>query len=128
VDHAVRAAGEGPADQRELARPLNVEGPTLTRHLACMEAQGLVERHRTSTDRRAAFVRLRPAGEAVYDRLATIVAASGDIVLKGFSLREIDDFAGYLNRLIANVEAARPTRRHAPRARLTGPPAIRIRG
>lgn len=109
---ALRA--KGPLIQRELARLLNVEGPTLTRHLARMEAQGLVERHRTSTDRRATVVRLTPAGEAMHDRLATIVAASGDIVLRGFSPQEIEEFAGYLNRLIANVEAASPARRHAP--------------
>lgn len=104
----------GPLIQRELAELLNVEGPTLTRHLARMETQGLVERRRTSADRRAAVVQLTPAAEAMYYRLSTIVAASGDIVLKGFSQREIEEFAGYLNRLIANVEAASPSRRHAP--------------
>jgi MarR family transcriptional regulator for hemolysin len=109
---ALRA--KGPLIQRELARLLNVEGPTLTRHLARMETQGLVERHRTSADRRATVVRLTPAGEAAHDRLATVVAAGGDIVLEGFSPREIEEFAGYLNRLIANVESACPARRHAP--------------
>jgi MarR family transcriptional regulator for hemolysin len=37
---------EGPLIQRELAEILNVEGPTLTRHLARMEAAGLIERCR----------------------------------------------------------------------------------
>ena len=52
---------KGPLIQRELAGLLNVEGPTLTRHLARMEAEGLIDRHRTSTDRRAALVRLTDA-------------------------------------------------------------------
>lgn len=128
LDHHLSAAGsnfavwtalsalnaKGPLIQRELAELLNVEGPTLTRHLARMEAQGLVERRRTSADRRAAVVRLTPDGEALYARLSGIVAASGDAVLGGFSAQEIEEFGGYLDRLIANVEAAAPSRRHTP--------------
>ena len=105
---------KGPLIQRELAELLNVEGPTLTRHLARMESEGLIERHRTSTDRRAAVVRLTEAGEAMYARLRGIVSSGGDAVLKGFSPREIEEFTGYLTRLIENVEATAPSRRHAP--------------
>lgn len=106
---------EGPLIQRELAEMLNVEGPTLTRHLARMEAEGLIERRRTSADRRAAIVQLTEAGEAMHARLSGIVSASGDIVLKGFSPQEIEEFVGYLNRLIDNVGAASPaSRRQAP--------------
>ena len=108
---------EGPLIQRELAELLNIEGPTLTRHLARMEAEGLVERRRTSADRRAAIVHLTDTGEATHDRLSAIVGAGGDVVLKGFSPQEIGDFASYLSRLIANVGAATPSRRHAPAAR-----------
>jgi MarR family transcriptional regulator for hemolysin len=105
---------KGPLIQRELAELLNVEGPTLTRHLARMESEGLIERHRTSADRRAAIVRLTEAGEAMYARLSCIVSAGGEAVLTGFSPREIEEFTGYLTRLIENVEAAGPSRRHAP--------------
>jgi MarR family transcriptional regulator, transcriptional regulator for hemolysin len=105
---------KGPLIQRELAGLLNVEGPTLTRHLARMEAEGLIERHRTSTDRRAALVRLTDAGEAMYARLSGIVAASGDIVLKGFTPGEMEEFLRYLTRVIQNVGAANPTRRRTP--------------
>jgi MarR family transcriptional regulator for hemolysin len=105
---------KGPLIQRELAKLLNVEGPTLTRHLARMESEGLIERHRTTADRRAAVVRLTEAGEAMYARLCGIVSAGGDTVLKGFSPREIEEFTGYLTRLIENVEAAGPSRRHSP--------------
>jgi MarR family transcriptional regulator, transcriptional regulator for hemolysin len=93
---------------------LTAKGPPLTRHLARMESEGLIERHRTSTDRRAAVVRLTEAGEAAYARLCGIVTTGGDAVLKGFSSREIEEFTGYLTRLIRNVEAAAPSRRHAP--------------
>jgi MarR family transcriptional regulator for hemolysin len=108
---------KGPLIQRELAEMLNVEGPTLTRHLARMEAEGLIERRRTDADRRAAIVHLTEAGEAMHARLSGIVSAGGDIVLKGFSPQEIEEFVGFLNRLIENVESANPSRRHAPAAR-----------
>jgi MarR family transcriptional regulator for hemolysin len=104
----------GPLIQRELAEMLNVEGPTLTRHLARMEAEGLIERRRTSADRRAAIVHLTDKGEEMYARLSGIVGASGDVVLKGFSPQEIEEFVGYLGRVIENVESAVPSRRHTP--------------
>jgi MarR family transcriptional regulator, transcriptional regulator for hemolysin len=104
----------GPLIQRRLAEMLNVEGPTLTRHLARMEADGLVERRRGSTDRRAAVVRLTGAGEAMYARLSGIVGAGGDVVLHGFSPQEIEQFSGFLDRLTANVAAAPPARRRTP--------------
>ncbi|HZE31519.1 MAG TPA: MarR family winged helix-turn-helix transcriptional regulator [Actinoallomurus sp.] len=105
---------EGPLIQRELAESLNVEGPTLTRHLARMEAEGLIDRHRMSADRRAAIVRLTDAGEAMYARLSGIVAASGDIVLKGFTPGEMEEFLRYLTRVIDNVGVASPARRRTP--------------
>jgi MarR family transcriptional regulator for hemolysin len=104
-------AARGPLIQRELAEMLNVEGPTLTRHLARMEAEGLIERNRTGTDRRAATVRLTEAGETMYARLSGIAGTGGDTILRGFSPAEIDRFAEYLARVIENVEAAGPSRR-----------------
>ncbi len=105
---------EGPLIQRELAETLNVEGPTLTRHLARMEADGLIERRRTSADRRAAVVRLTSAGEDALERLSSIVSAGGDTLLDGFSPEEIDAFSGYLARVIRNVELAGRVRRRGP--------------
>lgn len=107
----------GPVIQRELAGMLNVEGPTLTRRLARMEAEGLIERRRTNADRRAAVVRLTESGEAMYSRLSDIVSAGRDVVFRGFSPREIEEFVGYLDRLIENIESASPSRRQAPTRR-----------
>jgi DNA-binding MarR family transcriptional regulator len=81
-----------------------------------MEAEGLIERRRTSADRRAAIVHLTDAGESMHDRMSGIVSASGEIVLKGFSPEEIDEFVSYLTRIIENVAAASPSRRRTPAA------------
>jgi MarR family transcriptional regulator for hemolysin len=105
---------KGPLIQRELADMLGVEGPTLTRHLARMEAEGLIVRRRTSSDRRAAVVDMTDAGRQMFDRLSAVVSASGEHVLDGFSPEEIEQFVGYLRRVIRNVETFSPARRHTP--------------
>lgn len=109
----------GPLIQRELAEMLNVEGPTLTRHLARMEAEGLIERRRTSTDRRAAVVHLTDAGRAMHARLSDVVRASGGVVFDGFTDQEVEAFSGYLERLIKNVAGV--PRRGARRPGEAGP-------
>jgi hypothetical protein len=42
----------------------------------------------------------------MYARLCGIAGTGGDTILRGFSPAEIDQFAGYLARVIDNVEAA----------------------
>ncbi len=49
--------------QLDLARSLDIEGPTLTRHLDNLEGSGLVARQRSESDRRAFRVELTAAGE-----------------------------------------------------------------
>src|SRR6266508_1321467 len=61
--------------QQELARALDIEGPTLTRHLDGMEQAGLVERRRGPSDRRAVQVELTDAGRELHARLLQAVIA-----------------------------------------------------
>jgi MarR family transcriptional regulator for hemolysin len=67
--------GAPPASQQELARTMGIEGPTLTRHLDQLEADGLVRRTADPADRRA--VRLEPtaAGRELHQRLLAVVIA-----------------------------------------------------
>src|SRR5215210_9556045 len=58
-----------PETQRELARAVGVEGPTLTHHLARIEKAGLVTRERDPDNRRVHRVALTPEGDALFDRL-----------------------------------------------------------
>src|SRR3954463_506710 len=57
---------EGPLIQRALAEIGGVGAPTLPPPPARREAEGLIERRRTSADRRAAIVHLTGAGEAMH--------------------------------------------------------------
>ena len=91
--------------QLDLARSLEIEGPTLTRHLDNLEGSGLVQRRRSDTDRRAFKVELTAAGEAMYTRLLGAVIAFNKQLTAGLSrdeLRRLDDL---LTQLAGNVQA-----------------------
>ncbi len=65
-------AEEDALSQRELARRLSVEAPTLTRHLDRMAAEGLVRRVQDTSDRRVTRISLTPAGRKLHRSLASI--------------------------------------------------------
>src|SRR5437867_4281582 len=54
--------------QHELAGTLHIEGPTLTRQLDRLEADGLIRRERDPHDRRAVRVETTEAGRQLYER------------------------------------------------------------
>ena len=56
--------------QRDVAAAVGIEGATLTHHLNRMERDGLVERHRDTTNRRNQIVALTPDGDARSSRHA----------------------------------------------------------
>lgn len=94
---------EGPMIQRALARYLNIEGPTLSRHLETMERRGLVVRTRDGADRRAATVALTPAGESMYADIETVALTSQQRMLEGLSDEEVEQLGALLDRILRNV-------------------------
>lgn len=94
---------EGPMIQRALARYLNIEGPTLSRHLETMERRGLVARTRDGADRRAATVALTPAGEEMYAEIEAVALRSQQRMLAGLSDEEVEQLGGLLDRILRNV-------------------------
>jgi MarR family transcriptional regulator for hemolysin len=89
--------------QLELARSLEIEGPTLTRHLDNHEQGGLVSRQRSATDRRAFEVELTEAGEAAYARMLGAVIAFNRRLTAGIAAVELRQLDELLGRLAANV-------------------------
>jgi MarR family transcriptional regulator for hemolysin len=92
-----------PETQRALARAVGIEGPTLTHHLAKLEAGGLITRTREPENRRVHRVELTPAGDAAFERLRR-AAVRFDSKLRG-DLGE-DDLArlrGLLDTLDGNL-------------------------
>jgi MarR family transcriptional regulator for hemolysin len=95
--------GEEWRTQRDLARSLGIEGPTLTRHLDGMERAGLVVRRRDGDDRRAVRVELTDAGRELHNRLRENVIGFDERLRAGLSTEEIDRARAFLARLEQNV-------------------------
>jgi MarR family transcriptional regulator for hemolysin len=88
------------ASQRELARRLGIEGPTLTHHLDRLVAEGLVKRVRGRDDRRTSSTVLTPKGQAhlrKVDRFADTLDAE---FCSLFSEPELQAFRDCLQRII----------------------------
>jgi MarR family transcriptional regulator for hemolysin len=92
--------------QRDLARAVGVEGPTLTHHLNRMEATGLIARSRRPDNRRVHDVTLTETGEATFQRLLGTVAAFDEQLRTGFNTPELATLSRLLERLATN--AAQP--------------------
>jgi MarR family transcriptional regulator, transcriptional regulator for hemolysin len=95
--------------QLELARAIGVEGPTLTRHLDGMEGAGLVERRRSSADRRAVQVELTAAGQELHTRLLEAVIAFNRHLHAGLEPTQVEALRATLAQLEANARAAGPS-------------------
>ena len=96
------AAGK-PANQRELAAAVGIQGATLTHHLNAMESAGLVTRTRNPENRRVHVVELTSAGKSAFVRLRDVAVAFDTRLREGVSDEEVVVLAGLLSRLRANV-------------------------
>jgi len=89
--------------QLELARAVDIEGPTLTRHLDGLAAAGLVVRRAHPGDRRAVQVELTEAGQALHAELLQAVIAFNRRLTKGLAADELRELDALLVRLGENV-------------------------
>jgi len=89
--------------QRDLARGLGIESPTLTRHLDNLERNGLVVRQRSVGDRRAVRVELTDAGEEAHERMLAAVIAFNRRLRAGVGRDELQQLDALLDRLAQNA-------------------------
>lgn len=104
----VHVGQEPGISQRQLAERMTVEGPTLTHHLERFEADGLIDRTRSATDRRVVHVHLTPAGER---KLAELREVMGDFDadLRGlFTPRQTAALERALQRLQHHLDPVAP--------------------
>jgi MarR family transcriptional regulator for hemolysin len=94
-----------PANQRELAGMIGIQGATLTHHLNAMEKQDLLTRRRDPSNRRVHQVELTEAGEALFLRLRGVAMAFDKRLRSGISDERVDQLSATLAALRANVEA-----------------------
>ncbi|HWD68938.1 MAG TPA: MarR family transcriptional regulator [Solirubrobacteraceae bacterium] len=91
------------ANQRELAAAIGIREATLTHHLNAMEADGLLIRRRSETNRRIHEVTLTDKGEEAFLRLREAAVAYDAQLRDGLSAREVAELAALLERLAANA-------------------------
>ncbi len=107
---------DGPCSAQELARDMDSDAGATTRLIDRLQAKGLVERSRSSADRRVVMLELTAAGAALAARVPQVLADVNNAYLRGFSRDEWLQLRQLLGRMRANGQAltdtpAAPTRR-----------------
>jgi|SRR5690606_13717863 MarR family transcriptional regulator for hemolysin len=97
-----------PSAQVDIAKRLRIEGPTMTRMLDTLEADGLVERLPDPTDRRSKQLRLTPAGERVLEEIFTIADELRDRLLRGIPPEKMEELNELLVMLTERLDAGLP--------------------
>jgi len=79
-----------PSAQIAIAKRIGIEGPTLTRMLDTLEAEGLVVRRADPTDRRTKLIELTDEGKRALTEIMTVAHAFRKTVLKDLTDAELD--------------------------------------
>ncbi|MFO7994467.1 MAG: MarR family transcriptional regulator [Marinobacter sp.] len=99
----LQKGGEG-LTQRELARLMAIENPTLVRLLDSLEQQGLIERRPCPNDRRARRLHLTPDGTEFMNVLTERAAKLREEMLEGISDEEIEGAVAVFYKIMENAE------------------------
>jgi MarR family transcriptional regulator for hemolysin len=87
---------------------LRIEGPTMTRMLDTLEADGLVERLPDPADRRTKQLRVTPAGEKVLEDIFAVADDLRDRLLDGIEPARMDELNALLVMLTGRLDAGLP--------------------
>ena len=94
--------------QVDIAKRLRIEGPTMTRMLDTLEADGLVERIADPSDRRSKHLRLTPTGEAVLEEIFGIVDDLRTRLIAGLDPEQIVELNSVLTTLTGRLDDGLP--------------------
>lgn len=79
-----------PSAQIAIAKRIGIEGPTLTRMLDTLEAEGLVIRRADPTDRRTKLIELTEAGKRALNEIMAVAHNFRKTILKDLSDAELE--------------------------------------
>lgn len=96
----------GPSTQKELARLVQIEQPTMAELLLRMEKGGLITRSPDPKDKRSSQIALTERASEVWPQAEAILLEGSAMALKGLSEEEITTLAALLLRVMQNIEAA----------------------
>jgi MarR family transcriptional regulator for hemolysin len=96
--------------QKDLARYIGIEGPTLVRLLDDLQRQGLIERRPTHRDRRGKTIHLTDAAYPVLTEFHQAAEALRAQLLDGVSEQEMALCIDLFERLLHNLNTIKPAR------------------
>ena len=100
---------------KELGERTLITKGTLTGVIERLEQKGLVVRERSSDDKRSFFVRLTPAGDAVFCDVFPRVVAHGKQLFSSYADTDFDALESVLRKLRDQIAAGVPP--HSPQAK-----------
>jgi DNA-binding MarR family transcriptional regulator len=89
----------------DLSRHMNYDSGAVTRLVDQLEQRGLVERHRSTTDRRVVNLTLTKEGDAAWKAMTPRMLDFWNSVLGGFSQAEATTLLSLLTRLLSRMES-----------------------
>jgi MarR family transcriptional regulator, transcriptional regulator for hemolysin len=90
--------------QKELARLVRIEQPTMAQLLTRMERDGLIRRTDNPDDKRSSLISLTPLALKKLPQAKTILSEGNKAALKGFTDREIATLSKLLLRVVKNLD------------------------
>lgn len=97
-------AQQGDCSLGEILAELPMDQPTASRVLAVLQERALIEVSTDAMDRRRRLLRLTARGARVAQQCTTIAKQIRNAVIAGFSERELDNLATFLERILQNLD------------------------
>jgi MarR family transcriptional regulator, transcriptional regulator for hemolysin len=92
-----------PSAQIAIAKRIGIEGPTLTRMLDTLEAEGLVVRRADPNDRRTKLIELTDAGRRALEEILAVAHNFRKSILEDLSDAELDAVNKVTDKLLTNL-------------------------
>lgn len=89
----------------EICREMCHDSGALTRVIDQLSDRGLIERRRSTEDRRVVELFLTDAGRRTVESLIPLVVDNLNLVLEGFSATEVETLTRLLTKLVAAIQA-----------------------
>jgi MarR family transcriptional regulator, transcriptional regulator for hemolysin len=97
----------GPAIQKDLARSLDMIGPSVVERIDALERAGLVTRSPVPDDRRAMLIEMTDDGRALFARLHTVMQQTEAALTEGLDPRDLDTVRRLLDLIAARAKTLR---------------------
>lgn len=95
---------DGPIAQHDLARRTGIDPSTMVARMDLLEERGLVERRRSSDDRRSYEISLNAAGRRTLKALRSDAAKSGEAMFAPLSEREREQLHRLLTKMADHLD------------------------